>query len=265
MPAIFDTHCHYNLEPLFDEWQKHWQAAQAKGVQKSLVIGTDLRSNERAVAIATAENNLPAAVGLHPTDVGHEVMSDIDDAVANLATLLKESDRIIAIGETGLDYFRLEDASREIVIEQQQRLFQLQIALANEHHLPLIIHVRDRGEQAYNDVLIQLKARSDLQQAFVLHCVSGPLQYIKAALELGAYLGVAGNVTYKNADAIRDIVRVAPKDRLVLETDAPFLPPVPYRGQDCEPWMISETGSFLAEEMGVDPDQLWENAVKLFG
>lgn len=262
---IFDTHCHYNLEPLYSDWQKHWQAAQEKGIQRSLNIGTDHLSNQRAVEIAAQEPHLPAAVGLHPTDVGHEVMSDIDDALARMTDLLKGNHHIIALGETGLDYFRLESDSAEAVIAEQKELFRKQIVLANEFQLPLILHVRDRGEQAYWDVLTELKNNYAFHKPFILHCASGPLQYIKEAVELGAYIGVAGNVTYKNADSIRNIVRVTPAERLLLETDAPFLPPVPYRGQDCEPWMISVTGSFLEEDLGIDPDRLWENAIKLFG
>lgn len=283
MPLI-DTHCHYNMEPLFANWRAHWQTAQTHGVEKSIVIGTDLETSQRALEIAQAEQNLYAAVGVHPHDT---------ETLVNFAALesLVSQPQVIAIGETGLDYFRLPtDETRSAIIAAQHAAFRRHIELALTHHKLLIVHVRDQEtpekptlDNAYWDALrilseyypattsaaptdklseatnlsqqmyvnaqhlIDLYSAGDQSQAptFILHCVSGPLAYIDQAVALGAYFGIAGNVTYKNAERIREIVKKVPAQQLLLETDAPFLPPQQHRGTTCEPWMIAETAAAL--------------------
>ncbi len=257
---IIDTHCHYNLPLLFDHWQQHWQTAQDRGVLKSIVVGADLATSQRAVEIANQTPNLLAAVGVHPDEVGQPVPE-----LKQLSTHPK----VIAVGEVGLDYYRLSATNKTAVINRQQDLFKQQIELANQLKLPLIVHVRDQEtpetvtiNNAYWDTLQLIKAHYQFDRPFILHCVSGPLNYIKQALEMGAYIGVAANVTYKNAHLIREIVKITPPDRLLVETDAPFLPPQTYRGQICEPWMIVETDQYLKENF--NQTQMFNNTLKLF-
>jgi TatD DNase family protein len=253
---IIDTHVHYNLEPFFLGWQEHWQKAQEHGVEKSIVVGTDLETSQRALQIAQTEKNLFAAVGIHPG----EIMQDkvFEKSFAELSDKINE--KVVAIGETGLDYFHLEnDAQKTALIAAQQNHFRAHIRLAKNTHLPLIIHVRDREETAYWDVL-RILEEENFSGKYILHCVSGPLPYIKKALKMGAFCSIAGNITYKNAQHIREIVDTIPADRLLLETDAPFLPPQEFRGKPCEPWMISLTAAYVEKELRVDLAQVAENA-----
>ncbi|HEX7017977.1 MAG TPA: TatD family hydrolase [Patescibacteria group bacterium] len=288
---IIDTHVHYNMDPLYANWRAHWQKAQEHGVKKSIVVGTNLETSQRAVEIAHLDQNLFAAIGEHPYVYTSKPKEEIAKAKEVLTSYLDNNPSIIALGETGLDYFRLPtDESRHVLIEAQQLAFRMHIELALQHHRFLIVHVRDQQTpteptigNAYWDALAILQeyypqkntstaessesAPNDLgpllydnanylierystdntqpQTDFVLHCISGPMTYIEEAMKLGAYFGVAGNVTYKSAESIRDIVKRVPRTRLLLETDAPFLPPHPYRGQQCEPWMVSETGEYI--------------------
>jgi TatD DNase family protein len=284
---IIDTHCHYNLEPLYsdeqkdlDVWKKHWRKAQENGVEKSIVVGTHLQTSVLALEMATQEKNLFATIGTHPYIYAEpEIIQKIetqqlDDCLADLHTDIEKlsqlkSDKLVAIGEVGLDYFHLNqqkslsDETKTKVKELQKVAFKKHIELAQEKNLPLILHVRDQGEEAYLDVLRCLK-ETDYSGKLILHCVSGPEEYVKQAIEMGAYVGVAGNVTYKSADHIRALVKLAPIDRVLLETDAPYLPPQEFRGQVCEPWMISLTAQFIEKELGILLPQVQENTYRLF-
>lgn len=261
---IIDTHCHYNLDPLFENWQTHWQKAQEHGVKKAVIVGTDLESCQRALDIAKQDDNLFVAIGIHPNECE---MNDFDVAKLEPFFAQETLQKIVAIGETGLDYFRLpdspEDSQRQYSITNQQNAFRAHIQLSQKYKLPLIIHVRDKTEQAYWDVLKILR-ESRYSQKFILHCISGPLAYVQQAVEMGAYIGMAGNVTYKNSEHIRDIIRSVSPERLLLETDAPFLPPQEFRGKTCEPWMIAETAEFVEEELGIPAEACTHNASMLF-
>lgn len=268
---IIDTHCHYNLEPLLEEWPTYWQKAQENTVTKSIVVGASLESSQVAVEIAANETNLFASVAIHPSEYQEAIENKSanrlqwDQEIKVIDTLASQN-KVVAIGETGLDYFRLPKANpslAEQIKTTQQQYFKQHLELAQTHHLPVIIHVRDSGDTAYSDVLSILKTDYKSEQPFILHCVSGPLQYIKEAVALGAYIGIAGNSTYPKADHIRSLIKSVPADRLLLETDAPFLPPQDYRGQICEPWMIRLTAEFW-QEQGLDLAQLEKNAATCF-
>jgi TatD DNase family protein len=278
---IFDTQCHYNLSPLKDDWQSYWQKAQQNGVQKSVVIGTDWDSLELAVQIAATDPNLFASVGIHPNEMDELVKlkvtteADFQQLKAEIETedwrakFQADRAKIVAIGETGLDYFHLAQESslsedqKNWIKELQQISFRKHIIIAQTQQLPLIVHVRDKAEQAYWDILNILRELK-YEGNFNLHCVSGPIKYVQEAVEMGAYIGVAANVTYKTADHIRDLVRSVPADRLLLETDAPFLPPQEFRGKMCEPWMISKTAEFLNNELHIDLTKVWQNSLEYF-
>jgi TatD DNase family protein len=253
---IFDTHCHYNMTPLYENWREHWQKAQEHGVIGSVVVGTNIETSKRAVEIAQVEENLLAAVGVHPHEYNDIDSTDLPTILLthqSVLLMLIKHNPVIAIGETGLDYFRLPSENQEVSIRNQQQALRMHIQLANEYSLPLILHVRDTGEQAYWDVLQLLTDDYLFKAPFILHCVSGPKKYVEQALEMGAYIGVAGNATYSSAEPIRELVRLVPNDRLLTETDAPFLPPQPHRGKQCEPWMIAETAKYLVEKLGKEP------------
>jgi TatD DNase family protein len=256
---IFDTHCHYNLSPLYEDWEQHWTSAQKHGITQTLIPGTNIETSRRAVEIAQTNPHLYAGIAIHPNEYNAISKADLPTFIYEHAaslSILADNKEVVAIGETGLDYYRLPE-DRETAIYNQQEAFKMHLQLANEFEKLLIIHTRDKGgkkeknNQAYWDVLHLLKAHYQFKKPFILHCVSGPKAYIKEAIELGAYFGVGGNVTYPNADGLRDLVKMIPTDRLLLETDAPYLPPQEFRGETCEPWMISETATYLKSELQI--------------
>lgn len=302
MVRCIDTHCHYNLEPLFSgqtshfslktddpilhaNWQTHWQAASAKGVIGGIVVGADLESSKRAITINQQQARILPSVGIHPgviseitaqfvTDNPHATADDVAGylgeifhvqmaVLADLAT----KPQVIAIGETGCDYFHFDEktAFPDIQRHTQMAVFTEQIQLANTLGLPLIIHVRDRLATAYTDTLELIKKHFSFHTPFVLHCASGPLTYITAAVELGAFVGFDGNLTYKNNQDLLAILQAIPLDKVVAETDAPYLPPVPYRGKVCEPWMVTEVVNQLGKSATITSDQLLANTASLFG
>lgn len=277
---IIDTHCHYNLDPLYGEngtkWQTHWQAAKKHGVTHSVVVGTNITTSARALELCRQEPNFRASVGLHPHTIadalaeGYSVTSEmIETWMTHLDEQLKKdvnTKYIAAIGEIGLDFFRLDLSTSEHAQEAELQKYLLiqQLTLADKYLLPVILHVRDTGEQAYTETIKLLKTHKKSNLPFILHCASGSLTYIQEAISMGGYVGVAGNVTYKNALPIRNIVRAVQSDRLLLETDAPYLPPMPYRGKTCEPWMIELTGTYLREECSISLEKVYANTFQVF-
>lgn len=258
---IVDTHCHYNLEPLFDSWEEHWLKAQAVGVITSVVVGTDVDSSSRAIELAKQNPHFVATVGFHPN------FFRTQEQLAELSKLdaLIRNESVVAVGEIGLDYFRLSDSATDGEIKElQKQAFREQLEIAAKHSLPVCIHVRDKQEQAYFDVLEILSSVERGKVPFILHCISGPIAYMQKALELGAYIGVAGNSTYPKSEAIKNAITLAPIDRILLETDAPFLPPQTHRGQVCEPYMIAETAARLFSEKSITADQILSNTQAAF-
>lgn len=281
---LFDTHVHYNLPPFYENWQAHWAKAKAAGVEKSIIVGAGLNSSKKAIEVASQAEGLYAAIGKHP-DVyrkavkiklqeqqdWQEVLSDIDEDIKILKKLIIDNREVIkAIGEIGLDYFRMPEKGdkRAWMIEAQKKAFEAQINLALEFNLPIIVHVRDKVSEAQAnwDVLeiIRTFKTKNPELSFVLHCVTGPEDYLKKALDLGAFAGVDGNVTYEDAQAVRELIALVPQDRLLLETDAPYLAPEPHKGEVCEPWMVSVTAKFLEEKLGISARQLYDNACRFF-
>lgn len=252
--SVVDTHCHFNLDPLVGNWQSHLSSAKKAKVNFWWIPGTNFETSEKAITIASEEATCTPFVGIHPTEVAASVF-DAESSVKRLASLKQVAEslgvEIGGIGEIGLDYYRLgvgDHAAR-----QDQRLWlRLQIELAQQWQVPVIFHVRDRetpeeptSDNAYWDTL-RIVEELGLPSDWTLHCVSGPQAYVRRMLELGAYCGFDGNLTYPNAHDIRTLWRLTPANRRLLETDAPFLPPQAHRGQVCEPWMIVETAEYAA-------------------
>ncbi len=277
---IIDTHCHYNISPLWSDeqptaWQQHWDSARDHGVVGSIVVGVNAQTNEQAIEIAKTDHRLIAAVGFHPTDdlpdtqpITPEYTAATLQTIEQTIRALCSTNPVAAIGEVGLDYFRLSSDPEQAnaCITHQKAVCALQLSLAAEFELPLILHVRDGANRtaAYDDILELLKTKASFAKPFILHCVSGPLPYIAEAIALGAYIGVAGNVTYPSAQAIRDIVQSVPKNRVLLETDAPFLAPQSHRGKPCEPWMIADTAEYVSTQLALSPEQIIENSLQVF-
>ncbi len=214
-----DTHCHLNHPDLYAEWQATLFRAQRLGVSRLAIIGYDLESSQRAVELSEESDALYAVVGIHP----HDALRCCSDVLCQLRALARNP-RVVAIGEIGLDFYR-NLAPRTA----QYEAFHTQMRLAAELDLPVVIHCRDAYEE-----LLQVLAEYPSVHG-VLHCFSGTAEQAQQGLEMGYYLGIGGVVTFKSAETLRNITRSMPRDRLVLETDAPYLAPHPYRGKRNEP------------------------------
>jgi TatD DNase family protein len=239
---VIDTHAHLDA---LDDPKAALERARAAGVERIISIGTGLASTRAAFAIADGEAGVSVAAGVHP----HQAAE-----AGRLDDLLDE--RVVAVGEIGLDFFR-DYAPRD----DQRRVFRAQLELASRHEKPVVIHSR-----AADDETAELL--DDFDGTVVLHCFSSP-GLLPLALERGYYVSFAGNVTYPKAPELRDAARVVPGDRILAETDCPYLAPQPVRGKRNEPAYVVHTVASLAETRGEDVDELAhqidENATAAFG
>jgi TatD DNase family protein len=246
-----DTHCHLNHPDLASDLAQVWNRAQEAGVRVAIVVGYDLASSQTALQVAAQLHGCWASVGIHP----HSAIECTADALLRVREMASQP-QVVAMGEIGLDYYR--DRSPKGV---QQRAFEEQLALASELRLPVIIHCRD----AYDD-LLHILSRYSLRG--VLHCFSGERRHAQRAVDMGWYLGIGGVVTFKNAHTLREIVQQVPLQHLLLETDAPYLAPMPYRGKRNEPAylpLIAQTAAALKDvPLEVLSIATTENARSLF-
>lgn len=250
---LFDTHAHIAGER-FDADREALIAAFAQnGIGRVCVVGGDLAQSHAALALAKRFPMLSAAVGLCPQDA--QVLSDAQ--LADLRAMAADADTVI-LGEIGLDYY-YDDVPREV----QMTCLEQQTALAEELALPVSFHVRD----AWGDFLAYLK-RAGLRHGGIMHCWSGSVESARECLDAGLYISFAGTVTFANANKLLDAARYVPADRLLIETDCPYLAPVPMRGRRNEPAFVRHTAQRLADLRGVALAQLeqqtYENAMKLF-
>lgn len=232
---IFDTHCHVYDSKYIEGPIEVIKKSIENGVGLFMVPGDNLESSKKAVELASIFNEVYAAIGIHPSDVME--CGDIDTSIDELRKLFKSSNKIKAIGEIGMDKYWVKDQE---VINKQKELFIKQIELANELHLPIIIHDRD----AHEEVLKVLKEHKPLYGG-VVHCFSGSVEYLRDILKLGLYIGLDGPVTYKNAITPKEVANVVPLDRLLVETDSPYLTPTPNRGKINYPHYVK----FVIEEI----------------
>ena len=221
--------------------------AAAVGVAGVVQASGDIESSRWAVDAAASDPRVLAAVAIHPNDAPtYAADGRLDEAIAVIDELAAHP-RTRAIGETGLDYFRTDEAGRPA----QHESFEAHIALAKKHGIAMQIHDRD----AHDDVLETL-THVGAPDRTVFHCFSGDEQMARIAADAGYYLSFAGNLTFKNAQNLRDALAVTPRDRILVETDAPFLTPVPLRGRPNAPYLVPITVRFMAAELDVDVDEL---------
>jgi TatD DNase family protein len=237
---LVDSHCHLDFPDFAAERDAVIARARNAGIGTMLTIGTRLDEFPGVRAIAEAYPDVWCSVGAHP----HEAADHAATTAADLAALAGH-ERVVGIGETGLDY-HYDHSPRGI----QETVFRAHIAASRASRLPLIIHARE----ADDDVARIL--REEGPPPGVLHCFSSGRALAEAALDLGFYISISGIVTFRNAEELRDIVRDVPLDRLLIETDAPYLAPVPYRGRRNEPAYVAATAACVAALKGVEPDQL---------
>ena len=260
MTQFIDSHCHIDGPEYDSDRDEVIARAREAGVTTMLTVGTgDPHSGafERAVAIAERHDEIYAAVGVHP----HDAKLFDDAAEQRLVYLCQGSQRVVAWGEIGLDY-HYDHSPRDV----QREVFRRQLGLARELNLPVIIHSREADEDTGSILREEL---SGYERAGVLHCFGGGLQMARDAIDLGFYVSFAGNLTFKKAEDLREIARQLPLDRLMVETDCPYLTPVPFRGKRNEPARVVETAGCLATLHGREVSEVAritsENFARLFG
>jgi TatD DNase family protein len=240
-----DSHCHLN----FPEYTEHLPAVQAEmaaaGVHSALCISTQMETFPAVHALAVAHDNLWATVGVHPDN--ENVQEPTLDDLVRLAALPK----VVGIGETGLDYYRLEGRS-VADMEWQRERFRVHIRAARHTGLPLVIHTRSSAE----DTLAVLKEEGHGQARGVFHCFTESEAVAREALDMGFYISFSGILTFKNAQALRDVAAFVPMDRCLIETDSPYLAPVPHRGKTNTPAYVAHVAAQLAAIKGLPVDEV---------
>ena len=249
---LVDSHCHLdriNLSPYDGQLSGAIQAAHTCGIQQMLCIGISLENIQTVIDIAQQHPGVVASVVVHPCDV--------KEGTASAEQLLQwaQQPKVVALGETGLDY-HYETESKAL----QHESFALHLEVGGKTGLPVVVHTRE----ARDDTIDLIKTYGSLEHAGVLHCFTEDWGMAKRVLDLNYYISISGIVTFKNAEQIRDVVRKMPIDRLLVETDSPYLAPVPYRGKPNEPRYVREVAEFVAEVRGMAFEDLAQQTTENF-
>ena len=252
---LFDTHAHLHFPDFAGDLAEVLSRARAAGVRRMLTVGTDPATSRAAIEVASREPDVWASVGIHPHDA-----QAADGAALDTIQRLATEPRVVAVGEIGLDFFR--DLSPRPL---QERAFRAQLEIARRVRRPVIVHCRD----AHEETLGILSEHRVGELGGIMHCFSGDVEIARRCLDLGLLVSLAGPVTYPKARALPDVARFVPGDRLVVETDCPYLPPQPFRGKRNEPAHIALTVARVAELRGEPVDvlaaRLSENGRTLLG
>lgn len=253
---IFDTHCHLNAEELLPNIDEIIENATKVGVNRFLVVGWDKESSFKAVELAKQYDCIYAAIGFHPCNVFDINEKDFDEVMN-----LYNENKVVAIGEIGLDYYWVKDPRDRL---KQKEWFIKQIDIANKYHIPVVIHNRD----AFMDCLSILKEHKP-QYGGVMHCYSGSVESLEEVLKLGLHIGLGGPLTFTNAKTPKEVCEVAPLESILSETDCPYLSPHPLRGTLNEPKNIALVIDEITNLKGMSKkhvlDQLYKNALSVFG
>jgi TatD DNase family protein len=261
--GTYDNHTHLEIadgdQPM--HFQDHLSLAAQVGILGVVQVGVTLESSKWGAEVAAKDNRLLAAVAIHPNEAAkYESIESLDKDIDQIEFLAKQ-DRVRAIGETGLDFFRTENARG---IEFQQYSFERHIQIAKEHKLALQIHDREAHQEVVETLL-----RVGAPDRVVFHCYSGDVNLAEICKANGWYTSFAGNITIKRNQHLRDSLKVMPIDRILVETDAPFLTPEPLRGRPNAPYLVPITVRFMAKQLEMDPDelsgQLAKNTIDVYG
>ena len=247
-----DSHCHINDKAFKDDLDVVLQNMVDSDVKKAMLISSYIDDYEYGFSISHPEISLKHSLGIYPGDV-----NDIDEELFDRFVELYKEDRCEAIGEIGLDYYWDKDNK-----ERQKEIFERQLIIAKELNKPIIVHSRDAIQDTY-DLMKKYRVNG------VMHCYSNSAEMAKEFVKLGYYISISGTITWKNAREQLEVIKVVPLDRLLIETDCPYLTPAPNRGKRNEPAFVVYTGKKIAEELNIDEEtfkkQLNENYHRLFG
>ncbi|KEQ13175.1 TatD family hydrolase [Endozoicomonas numazuensis] len=243
---LIDSHCHLDrlkLDCYGGDLEKALNAARQVGVERMLCVGIDLEHADAVIHLAETYQDVYASVGIHPLEK--------DAAEPDLQTLLDYArhTKVIAIGESGLDYYYSADNKAV-----QQERFKIHLQAAAQSQLPIIVHTRD----ARKDTLDLIRQHGNLDRAGVLHCFTESWEMAREAMELNYFISISGIVTFRNAAELREVVKKVPLDRLLIETDSPYLAPVPHRGKSNEPRYLPDVAKCVAELKGISGEELAE-------
>ena len=253
-PVLFDTHCHLNVDAFEEDVEETIERAKELGVSKFAVVGFDTETIKKSLELSQAHPEIYSIIGWHPTEAG----SYSPDIQESLIQLLGQ-DKVVAMGEMGLDYY-WNTSPKDV----QEKVFRQQIQIAKALKLPISIHMRDAIEDTYRI----LKEEDVSSIGGIMHSYSGDVDYMKRFLDLGMHISLSGVVTFKKAVEVHEVAKVVPLDRLLIETDAPYLAPVPYRGKRNEPGYVRYVAERVAELREMDFEELanvtMTNAKRLF-
>lgn len=248
---LIDSHCHLEYKGLVEDQQGVLSRARSAGVGGFLSISTRQREWSQVIGTAEREADVWASVGIHPHEA--DAHSDMGEAALLAAA---SHPRVIAIGETGLDYY-YDHSDREA----QKQLFRRHISVARETGLPLIVHTRDAEDDTYAIMAEEMEKGA---YPALIHCFTASAEFGRKVLDLGLTISLSGIVTFKNAKDLQAVAAQLPEDRILVETDAPFLAPVPHRGQVCEPAFTADTARFVASLRGTSAEALAEATTRNF-
>ncbi len=259
---FIDTHAHLNFKDFKDDYNTVIKQAFEIGVKKIINVGSDLETSKKTVELAEKYENLYAAIGIHPIHIEEATKIGLNKIITQLKSIFR-SKKIVAIGETGLDYYRIKEQS---IKNFQKELFLALLNLAEELDMPVIIHSRD---SATHTLEVLKKARLKIPNLWgVMHCFSYDSEVAKKVLDMGFLISFTGNITYNNAENLQKIVKFVPIDKIMLETDCPFLSPEIHRGERNEPAYVVEVAKKIAEikniSLDVVEEKTSENAIELF-
>ncbi|MCL5675645.1 MAG: TatD family hydrolase [Patescibacteria group bacterium] len=281
---LIDTHCHLNFQAFEKDLEEVITRAKSEGVEKIIIPGAKIDSSQKAIEIAGKYDNCYAAIGVHPhheSDTGILGYYDIKKKLVELA----KNKKVVAIGEFGLDYYEYQQTVHQEnkitaeIKQKQKELLKIHLEVARECNLPIILHCREAFEDMLPIVLQYLRppsrspfghlegvSRSVLRGVF--HCFGGNEKDLKRVLDMGFYIGFDGNITFKNAYSLQNLVKLTPLDRILTETDAPYLSPEPFRGKRNEPKNVKIIARKIAEIKGIRLEEIekitTKNALKLF-
>ena len=247
--GVYDNHTHLEISDGDNPmgYREHLDRASSVGIRGVIQVGNDLETSRWSAAVAAVEPRVLAAVAIHPNEAPrYEAAGELDAALAEIDELAGRP-RVRAVGETGLDFFRTEGEG----LKAQQRSFEAHIAIAKKHRLALQIHDRDA-----HGAVVETLRRVGAPEKTVFHCFSGETELARICADEGWYVSVAGTSTFKNAGPLREALAVVPRSLLLIETDAPYLTPMPYRGRPNSPYMIPYTLRALAETLETDVSML---------
>ncbi len=251
---LFDSHCHLENGRFEADLPEVMARMKDAGVNRCILAGSDMETSEQIVQLTKEHDHVYGVVGIHP----HDAKTWTDDCAQRIADWTKE-ERIVGVGEIGLDYY-YDHSPRDV----QKDVFVKQLLLARELDMPAVFHVRD----AHGDILDLLRQNRSQLPAGVVHCYSGSVESAREYLDMGFYISFAGPITFKNANKLLDVARYVPLDRILVETDSPYLAPVPMRGRRNEPTFVQYVAQKVAELRGISAEEMaqaaFENTCRLF-